>query len=44
MVLDKNRPFFKIFILLNTGQDNVFYDIVERKNSFLTYKNKKLKK
>ena len=44
MVLVKNRPFFQVFILLNTGHENVFYDIVERKKSFLTYKNKKLKK
>ena len=28
----------------NIGQDNVFYDILERKNIFLAYKNKKLKK
>ena len=28
----------------NIGQENVFYDIVERKKAFLDYKNKKLKK
>ena len=28
----------------NTGQEKVFYDIVERKNAFLSYKNKKFKK
>ena len=28
----------------NIGQENVIYDILERKNAFLTYKNKKLKK
>ena len=28
----------------NTGQENVFYDILERKNAFLGYKNKKSKK
>ena len=44
MVLVKNWPFLKLFILLNIGQENVFYNIVEQKNSFLTYKNKKLKK
>ena len=44
MVLAKNRPLFQVFILLNTGQGNVFYDIVERKNNFVTYKNKKSKK
>ena len=27
----------------NIGQENVFYDILERKNAFLGYKNKKLK-
>ena len=26
------------------GQENIFYDILERKNGFLGYKNKKLKK
>ena len=26
------------------GQENVFYDILERKNAFLRYKNKKFKK
>ena len=26
------------------GQENVFYGIVERKNAFLSYKNKKFKK
>ena len=30
--------------LCNIGQDNVLYDILERKNPFLGYKNKKLKK
>ena len=30
--------------LVNIGQQNVLYDILERKNSFLGYKNKKLKK
>ena len=28
----------------NIGQENVFYDILERKNVFLSYKNKKFKK
>ena len=28
----------------NIGQENVFYDTLERKNSFLGYKNKKFKK
>ena len=41
MVLLQNWPFFHLFILGNIGQENVFYDIVERKNAFLGYKNKK---
>ena len=32
------------FFLGNLGQENVFYDIPERKNTFLCYKNKDLKK
>ena len=32
------------FFLGNIGQENVFYDIVERKNVFVGYKNKKHKK
>ena len=43
MVLLQNWPFFHLFILGNIGQENVFYDIVERKNAFLGYKNKKFK-
>ena len=35
---------FPIFFLGNTGQENVFYDILERKNAFLGYKKKKFKK
>ena len=34
---------FRIFVLCNIGQENVFYDILERKNAFLGYKNKKFK-
>ena len=40
----KKRQFFKLFFLGNTGQENVFYDILERKKGFLGYKNKKFKK
>ena len=40
----KNVHFSKFFFLGNIGQENVFYDIVERKNAFLSYKNKKFKK
>ena len=44
MVLVQKWPFFLIFFFLgNIGQENVFYDIVERKNAFLGYKKKKLK-
>ena len=44
MVLVQKWPFFQVFFLGNIGQENVFYDILERKNAFLGYKNKKLKK
>ena len=44
MVFVQNWPFFHLVFLGNIGQENVFYDIVERKNAFLGYKNKKLKK
>ena len=40
----KNRHFSNFFFLGNIGQENVFYDILERKNAFLGYKNKKFKK
>ena len=36
----KHNHFFKFF-LGNIGQQNVFFDILERKNAFLGYKNKK---
>ena len=35
---------FPIFFLGNVGQENVFDYILERKNAFLGYKNKKVKK
>ena len=44
MVLVQKWPFFQLFLLDNIGQENVFYDILERKNAFLGYKNKKFKK
>ena len=34
---------FPTFFVDNIGQENVFYDILERENAFLGYKNKKLK-
>ena len=40
----ENWPFFQSFFGGNIGQENVFYDILERKNAFLGYKNKKFKK
>ena len=44
MVLVQKGPFFQLFFLRNIEQQNVFYDILERKNAFLGYKKKKLKK
>ena len=44
MVLVKDWLFFHLFFLGNIGQENVFCDILEQKNAFLGYKNKKLKK
>ena len=44
MVLVQKWPFFQLSILGNIGQENVFYDILERKNAFLGYKNSKFKK
>ena len=40
----KNGHFSNLFCLGNIGPENVFYDILERKNAFLWYKNKKFKK
>ena len=44
MVLVQKWPFFETFFLGNKAQENVFYDIVERENAFLGYKNKNFKK
>ena len=44
MVLIQKWPFFQLLFLGNIGQKNVFYDILERKNAFLGYKNKKFKR
>ena len=44
MVLLQKWPFFQVFFLVNLGQENVSYDILERKNTFLRYKNKRCKK
>ena len=35
---------FPTFFLGNLGQENVLHDIIEGKNTFLGYKNKKFKK
>ena len=40
----KNGHFSKFFFSGNIGQENVFYDILERGNAFLSYKNKNFKK
>ena len=43
MVWVKKITIFQLFFLGNIGQKNVFYDILERRNAFLGYKNKKFK-
>ena len=40
----KMARFSNLFFLRNRGQENVFYDILERKNAVLGYKDKKFKK
>ena len=44
MLLVEKWPFLKLFLLGNIGQENVCYDILERKNVFLAYSNKKFQK
>ena len=44
MGLVQKWPFFQLFFLGNIGHENVFSDILEQKNAFLSYKNKKFKK
>ena len=44
MVLVQKWQFFQFFFLGNIDQENVFYDILERKNAFVGNKNKKFKK
>ena len=44
MVLVQKWPFFQLFFLGNTRQENIFYDILERNIAFLGYKNHKFKK
>ena len=43
MVLVQKWPFFPGFFLGFVGQENVFYDILERKNAFLGYKRRSSK-
>ena len=43
MVLVQKWPFCQVFFLANIGQENVFYDILERKYAFLAYKNNEFK-
>ena len=38
MVLVQKWPFFHVFFLGNIGQENVFFDILERENDFLPIK------
>ena len=44
MVLVQKLPFFQLFFLGNIGQENVFYEILERKNAFLGYKKQEVEK
>ena len=44
MVFGQNWLFFHVFFKGNIGQENVFYDILEQKNGFLGFENKKFKK
>ena len=44
MLLVQKWPFCQLYFLGNVTQENVFCDILERKNVFLGYKNKKIKK
>ena len=44
MVYVQNWPFLHVFVSGKRDQENLFYDILERKNAFLGCKNRKLKK
>ena len=44
MVFVQKWPLFQLFFLGKIGEENVFYDILERKNAILGYRNKKFKK
>ena len=43
MVLVQKWPFFYVFYIGHIGQGKVFYDICERKNAFLGFKDKTFK-
>ena len=44
MVFVQKWPFFQVFFLGNIGQENVFCDILERKNPFQGGKKQEVKK
>ena len=44
MLFVQKQPFFQLLFLGNIGQENVFYDILERKNAFFGSKKKMFKK
>ena len=44
MVFVQKRPFLQLFFLASISQEDVFYFFLERKDTFLGYKNKKFKK
>ena len=44
MVLVQKWPYFQLCFLGNIGQENVIYDILERRKTFLGYIKKKFKK
>ena len=44
MVLVQKWPFYRRLFLDEIAKENVFYDILERKNAFLGYKNKMFQK
>ena len=44
MVLVKNWPFFHFYILGLISQENLFYNILDKKNAFLSYKKQEVQK
>ena len=44
MLVVQKWPLYELFFSGNIGQENVFYDILEPKNTFLAFKNTKFKK